>query len=344
MAFFDPAAAPTGNLKDKVIVLTGGATGIGAAAVSHLYSLGAKIVFGDVNVSDADSLVHTLAQRSSSAEDPGVDFLQCDVRSHSDNLALFKLAMKKYGRVDHAVANAGIMEQEKWFDPALGIEGVVRDPGDFTILDINLKGVVLFARIACQYLAYGNGEAKADKSIVFLSSLAGFLGTPGIPLYQVSKHGILGLMRSLRGITWNQFHHLRVNAICPAFVRTGMTKPFEGIWLAKGLPFNEPYDVAKLIAGLCAAGPGSRCLTIPSREQSSEESSSSTAEGMLQWDLGNQGMHGRAIYIEGGKSWEIEEGLDLTMSLWMGKEPLERMQENQKTAGRVQDWLKPQAK
>ena len=96
MTSFNPKAAPTANLKDKVVVLTGGATGIGAAMVSHLHSLGAKVIFGDVNVDVAESLVQTLAPESSLDEDPGVHFLKCDVRSHSDNLALIKSAMDKY--------------------------------------------------------------------------------------------------------------------------------------------------------------------------------------------------------------------------------------------------------
>ena len=218
-----------------------------------------------------------------------------------------------------------------------------RDPGDPIVLDINLKGIVLLARIACQYLAYGNEQAKDDKSIVFLSFLAGFLGTPGIPLYQTSKHGVLGLMRSLRSSTPTAFHGLRVNAVCPSFVRTGMTKSFEDMWCAKGLPVNEPDDVAALAVGLCAAGPGSNCLSTPLGEGSSgKELLGSNAPGMTKWNE-HQGLHGRAMYIEGGRSWDIEEGLDLTMPLWMGKGPAERMKGSANAVGRV-DWVKPTEK
>jgi NAD(P)-dependent dehydrogenase (short-subunit alcohol dehydrogenase family) len=325
MTTFDPAAAPTANLRDKVIVLTGGATGIGAATVSHFCSLGAKVIFGDINVPQAESLVQTLAHRSPSSDDPGVHFLKCDVRSHADNLALFKLAMNKYGRIEHAIANAGVMEEENWFDPSLGIEGVEKDPGDPTTLDVNLKALVLFARIACQYLAHGNETTKEDKSLVLLSSLAGFLASAAIPLYQASKHGVLGLMRSLQHSTPTMFHGLRVNAVCPGFVRTGMTKTIHDLWLARALPVNEPSDVAELIAGLCAAGPGSKCLSTPAEENPlGEDLLRSVAPGGKSWNVDGQGVHGRAVYIEGGKSWEIEEGLDLTMPIWMGKGPAER--------------------
>lgn len=345
MTSFNAGAAPLANLKDKVIVLTGGANGIGAATVSLFHSVGAKVIFGDVNASLARQLVQTLAEKSPDADGhPGVHFLKCDVRSHSDNLALFKLAMDKYGRVDHAVANAGVLERESWFDPALGVEGVEKDPGDLTVLDVNLKGVVLFARIACQYLAHGNKEARQDKSIVFLSSLAGFLGTAGIPLYQSSKHGVLGLMRSLRSTTPTAFHGLRVNAICPTFVRTAMTKSFADTWLSRGLPVNEPNDVANLVAGLCAAGPGSNCLANPLGEGwSGRDVLGSNAQGMTQWNVENQGVHGRAMYIEGGRAWDIEEGLDLTMPLWLGKGPAERMKGSDNAVADV-DWVKKTVK
>lgn len=345
MSSFDPAAAPTASLKDKVVILTGGAAGIGAATVSCLNSLGAKVIFGDINVPLAESLVHSLTQTSSSSDDPGVHFLRCDVRSHADNLALFKLAMEKYGRVDHAVANAGVMDIENWFDPRLGIEGVETDPGDPTVLDVNLKAVVLFVRIACQYLAHGNEEARSDKSIVLLSSLAGFSGIAGIPLYQVSKHGVLGLMRSLRSTAPAMFYGLRVNAICPGFVRTGMTKLAEDMWVGKGLPVNEAKDVAELVVGLCAAGPGSNCLSTPKGEGASgKDLVGPIAHGGIQWHVDKEGLHGRVMYIEGGRSWEIEEGLDLTMPIWMGKGPAERMRRGQEALGPTEEWFKPAEK
>jgi NAD(P)-dependent dehydrogenase (short-subunit alcohol dehydrogenase family) len=86
---------------------------------------------------------------------------------------------------------------------------VEKDPGDLTTLDVNVKAVVLFARIGCQYLAHGNETAKEDKSLVLLSSLAGFLASAAVPLYQTSKPGVLGLMRSLQHSTPTMFQGLR---------------------------------------------------------------------------------------------------------------------------------------
>ena len=70
---------------------------------------------------------------------------------YADNLALFQTALQKHGHIDHAVANAGIIEQGLWFEPKGGLEGVEKEPG-IGVLNVNLKGVMHFARIACAYL------------------------------------------------------------------------------------------------------------------------------------------------------------------------------------------------
>ena len=313
------------TLKDKVVVLTGGASGIGAATVSQLHSLGAKIIFGDVNEDLAKSLIESIVGQSSRSVHPTVHYFRCDVRSHSDNLALFKFAMEKYGRVDHAIANAAVLDQKSWFDPLLGIEGVEQEP-DPTVLDVNLKGVLLFTRIACQYLAHANG-VKNDKSIVLLSSQAGFHSTVGIPLYQVSKHGIIGLLRCLRANLPAMFNGLRVNAVCPSFVRTPLTREFDTIWVSSGLPVSEAHHIASLIVELCAAGPGSNKKSILG-----------DAGGIdVHWNTEEQGVHGRAIYIEGGNFCvDIESGLLETSPQWLGAEPAARIRKVEDTVSSLQ--------
>jgi len=335
MASFNPADISTEILKDKVVVLTGGASGIGAATATLFHSLGAKVIFGDVNSLNGNRLVESLVKKIPSSDDPGVHFLQCDVRSYADNLALFKAAMDKYGRVDHAVANAGVPERGTWFDPGLGIEGVKEDPGDPVTLDINLKAVVLFARIACQYFAHGNEMAKEDKSIVLVSSLGGFIEFPGMRIYQTAKHGVMGLMRSLRTTSLTVFHRLRVNAVCPGVTRTPMTKPFSHAWAAHGFAINEPEHVAEVMVALCAAGPGCNCLLAPAEEALAGKGPASVAQAMKRWNVESDGVHGRAMAIDGGKSWEVEQGLELTRPIWMSEESANLLIKGQEVAERI---------
>jgi NAD(P)-dependent dehydrogenase (short-subunit alcohol dehydrogenase family) len=96
---------------------------------------------------------------------------------------LFKTALQKYGHIDHAVANAGIIEQGLWFEPKGGLEGVEKEPS-IDVLNVNLKGVMYFARIACAYLAHGQDpNASIDRSLTLLSSVTGFKEAPGRSVY-----------------------------------------------------------------------------------------------------------------------------------------------------------------
>lgn len=188
--FHPPSPSP--NLQDKVLVLTGGALGVGAQIVRLAHAAGAHVFFGDVLVTPGQELAASLASG------PTVHFQKCGVTSYQDTLALFEAAYKAFGRVDHAVANAGIGERGNIVSEDLDLEGVKEEPtGAVDVLDVNLKGAVFFARIASVYLRQ-RGSREGDKSLTLVSSVAGFREDPGLFVYVPSKHGVLGLMRALR--------------------------------------------------------------------------------------------------------------------------------------------------
>lgn len=192
--------SPSPTLNGKVVVITGGALGVGASLVRLLHSAGAHVFFGDV----LDDPGKQLEQELGSTGNSKIRFVHCDATSYAQNLDLFNAAYEACGRVDHAVANAGIGEQGQIFDPNLTLESVKEEPEKgVRVLDINLKGVVYFARIASVYLRQPdingkNSAAAADKSLTLVSSVAGFREDPGLFLYIAAKHGVLGLMRALR--------------------------------------------------------------------------------------------------------------------------------------------------
>lgn len=95
----------------------GGANGIGAATVEVFYAQGTLIVFGDTN----EKAGRDIAAKYDSKR---VHFLLTDVTKYGDNLALFQFAFKEFGRVDHAISIAGVLEQGNIFDPSLTIESV----------------------------------------------------------------------------------------------------------------------------------------------------------------------------------------------------------------------------
>lgn len=142
--------------------------------------------------------------------------------------------------------------------------------------------------------------------MVLFSSTAGFKETPGLFVYQAAKHGILGLMRSLRLYLPYQAHRLRVNTVCPWMTDTVLTKGIRDSWIKAGLPVNKPVDVARITVGL---------MVDPQ-------------------------LNGTSMYVEGGRGWEIEANLDRLEPQWLGEEPSRTLAIGQKVLGAGDNWTK----
>ncbi|GAB7364046.1 hypothetical protein MBLNU230_g4602t1 [Neophaeotheca triangularis] len=271
-----------GQLQGKVVVLTGGANGIGASIVNLCVEAGAHVIFGDADTTSGQNLVSTLQKTTTNPP----TFLPTDVTRYEDNLALFKTALQQHGRVDHAIACAGIVEKGGWFDADLTVE-TVEQPAPTDVLHVNLAGVLYFSRIAAVYLRHGKREAD-NKSLTLLSSLAGFLDCPGLYVYQSTKHALLGLLRASRKIL-HQRDGIRVNAVCPATTDTNMAASFFQQFAQAGVPTNTAAEVAGFVVALAV----------------------------------REDLCGRAVYVSGGKGWEFMEGLEATLPQWLGEEPAE---------------------
>lgn len=295
MSQFYPDKSQFSKLKGKVIVLTGGAAGIGASTVRYLHEAGGLIVFGDIQDDAAKSLLSSLSNPST------ITYIHTDVTKYADNLKLFKTALEKYGRVDHACPIAGVIESGKWFDPSLTIETVEKEESRMTI-DVNLVGTAMFVRIAIVYLRHGMKKGE-DKSLILMSSAAGFRESPGIPIYQCTKHGVMGLMRTLRK-QLNQGSGIRINCINPGMTDTQMTQSIIESFRKTNQPINTADDIAETILG----------------------------------EMTTDGFYGKAVYVEGGRNWEIEEGLDRTMPQWLGEEPTRRLKEALAVVAKGEAW------
>lgn len=241
--------------------MTGGSSGIGAATVQFFSEQGAFVVFGDVETTSGQSLAAELGER--------VHFLRTDVTRYQDILQLFEYAQEKYGKVDITISNAAIMERASVFSDSLDINSVQESP-DLSVLDVNLKGAIYFSRVATVYLK-ANAKVAEDRSIVFLSSIAGFHDTPGFFVYQTSKHGVMGLMRALRFFAPKKLG-IRVNCVCPWATDTPMIAGAVDPWVAQGHPINSALDVAQLVISLAI----------------------------------DETMNGKSIFAEGGNGWEFE--------------------------------------
>ncbi|KAI8931833.1 hypothetical protein NX059_011469 [Plenodomus lindquistii] len=266
------------TLKGKTVVLTGGASGIGAAIVKLAANSGAHVVFGDLNVD--------LGQQV--AAETGAIFVRGDASKYADLLGLFQEAYEKFGAVDHAIANAGIFEpRQDFFDAALDLESVKEAPSTL-VYDINIRGTTYFSRIASVYLRQ-NRKSEDNKSLTLISSTAGLLSTPDIPLYSTTKSGILGLTRSLAQ-RLPASHNIRVNAVCPSYTQTPLAAATIAPVLAKiPLPINEPSDIADVVCWLACESEANR----------------------------------KILWVEAATSWDVEEPLLRLLPEWVGEGPWE---------------------
>ncbi|CAD0086822.1 unnamed protein product [Aureobasidium mustum] len=316
MSRFEPPELGT-HLQGKVVVLTGGALGIGAELVRLLHSAGSNVFFGDVLIPQGEALAKELS--ASSKQGQYVKFLYTNVSDHLSNLGLFELAYSTCGRVDHAASVAGINREENIVDGNLTLESVRKEPDINDSLNVNLKGPILFSRLASVYLRQQplndkSSTAAANKSLTLVSSVAGFTEAPGLAVYSSGKHGVYGLMRALRkeeadarslGVLIKASpYSIRTNAICPWMTETRMVSGIDQDWKQAGLPRNKAIDVARVIAGVMVA----------------------------------ESLNGEALYVEGGRAWGIEEGIERTQPQWMGEKQSRDFQKGQEVLGTGENW------
>lgn len=213
------------TLRDKTIVITGGANGLGTHFVRRWASAGAHVVIGDLDDRAGEQFVAEL--RSTYPQSTFV-FQHCDVTDWESQVSLFETAVRAspQGRgIDIVVPNAGILvpsEAVKFGRPQL-VDGVLAKPNTAT-LDVNITGVAYTTHLALYHLPR-NGDGGRDRCILLIGSLSSLVPLPGQDQYTMSKHAVVGLFRSLRG-TAASAHGVRVNMIAPFYVgKTNMLKP-----------------------------------------------------------------------------------------------------------------------
>jgi NAD(P)-dependent dehydrogenase (short-subunit alcohol dehydrogenase family) len=185
-------------LEGRHALITGGGTGIGAAAAIALGNAGAKLSLLGRRMAP---IQHTAVRTGGSA-------FQCDVTDAAATVKAFDEARAVNGPIDLLVVNAGIAESAPFHK-------IMRESWD-RIVATNLT-----AAFDCAQAAIGDLLKSENGRLVFIASVASLRGVPYAAHYAASKHGVLGLSRSLAAEYAKT--NLTVNAVCPGYVDTPMT-------------------------------------------------------------------------------------------------------------------------
>ncbi len=227
------------KFKDRVVLVTGGGRGIGAATAARLGSEGARVVVSDMDLAPAQEVAGPINGLA----------VACDVTDRASVDDLVARAVRELGRLDVLVCCAGIIRDNLLFK--------MSDDDWDLVLDTHLKGTFLCARAAQGPMV----DQKYGK-MVFLSSTSA-LGNRGQTNYSTAKAGLQGMARTL-AIELGPFN-INVNTVAPGFVETRMTRAtaermgvdFEAfkVGAASQIPLRrvgQPEDIASVIAFLCS--------------------------------------------------------------------------------------------
>jgi len=221
----DPEARPNyPDLKGHRAFVTGGAAGIGLAIAEALAAQGCVVAIGDID--------EAAAGRAASDIGGGSLPLAIDVRSRPSVAAAWAQVVDRLGGCDILVANAGVSTMNRAID-------LTDEEWDFNF-DVNTRGVFLTNQVAARhFLATGTG------CIVNTASLAAKVGAPLLAHYSASKFAVLGWTQALARELAPA--GIRVNAVCPGFVKTGMQSR-EVEWEAKLRGMSPEAVLAEYIA------------------------------------------------------------------------------------------------
>ncbi len=229
-----------GQFQGKVAIVTGGASGIGAACAITLAQGGAKLVVADLNDELGNSVVSEITANGGDAI-----YTRTDVGQPADVEAMVDAAIQSFGRLDIAVNNAGIGGESNPTG-AYSIEGWRK------VIDINLNSVFYCMRYQIpRMLASGGG------AIVNMASILGTVGFANSPAYVAAKHGVVGLTKSAALEYAKQ--GIRINSVGPGFIITPLVA--SGLDQAaqaaiSGLHpvgrMGESQEIANLVVFLCS--------------------------------------------------------------------------------------------
>ncbi|MBU6212628.1 MAG: SDR family oxidoreductase [Gammaproteobacteria bacterium] len=216
------------SLQGKIAIVTGAASGIGEAIATLYLREGARVAVSDL-------AEHGLSDRF--PHNPRVRAIEVDITADDAPQRIVDLAIDEFGGLDILVNNAGI---------ALGKQFEETTDGEFDrIMNVNVRSVFRLTRAAVPHL-----RARGGGSVINLASIMSSTGGPQLSAYATSKHAVLGLSRGM-AVDLGKYG-IRVNALQPGSIWTGMSRPFfddphfRNYWETKAPlgRIGDPEDVA----------------------------------------------------------------------------------------------------
>ncbi len=238
-------------MKEKVVIVTGGAAGIGRATARRFAAAGARVAVWDVQAGDPQALVAELVAAGGEGE-----FQTVDVTNAAAVEAAVAAVVGRWGRVDVLVNNAGILRDHqliKWKDDRKLAEMTERDFD--AVVAVNQKGVFLCTRAVVPAMIAGGGGA-----ILNASSVVGLYGNFGQTNYAATKAAVINMTK-----TWARElgrYNIRVNAVAPGFIATEMVtampeKVLQGMVSHTPLGrMGKPEDIAEAYFWLASDAAG----------------------------------------------------------------------------------------
>ncbi|HET9376574.1 MAG TPA: SDR family oxidoreductase [Chthoniobacterales bacterium] len=231
------------SFAEKVVLITGGTSGIGRATAVAFAGQGAKVVVAGRRDREGEESVRLVEKAGGNGL-----FIRADVTAEDQIAALVTRTVEHFGRLDFAFNNAGIGGE--------GGAGIANTGEVFDrIMDINVRGVFFGMKHQIPAILQSGGGA-----IVNNASILGLKPAPGSPIYSASKFAVVGLTKSValefaaKGV--------RVNAVCPGIIETEMTQRLRSDdetrdALLQRHPigrFGQPEEVAAAVLYLCSPG------------------------------------------------------------------------------------------
>jgi len=218
----------------QVAVVTGAASGMGLAISKALVEKGWKVQLADVNEDALKSLAVELGAEN-------VIYHKTDVTDYKNQAEAFRAAFDKWGRIDYAIANAGIIKGDFYTPVPFDSQGLPSKP-DVLAVDVDLYGVVYTAHLAIQFFhktAEKTGS-EATGLIGMTSSVSGIYPSGHQPLYAAAKAGVLNFMRSMALQFKQTDSKIRTFCVCPALVQTNLVP---ASWFTKMPDLITPTSV-----------------------------------------------------------------------------------------------------